>query len=218
MKIRFVLTAIFSLTISGSAFAQSFEIFDVAFGSAPVNGSNILVAALGLPEFDSNLGTLQGVTLTLTSTFNGSIFVYNNPPGPPVFQTVKASLYAAAFDSGAFPPPVFSFPSASVSGTVETGGSTFPISVTSSQSGSPTTIGSYEAAGGGSRTIDVYGGVENVTSSSLTSGPGPFSCFGDLKVDYTYAAIPEPATYATVLGVAALGLAAIRRKRQVACP
>ncbi len=60
---------------------------------------------------------------------------------------------------------------------------------------------------------DLYN-VGNTAIPSVTELVGTFAVWQNGDLTFTVAAIPEPSTYAAILGVATLGFAALRRRKQ----
>jgi hypothetical protein len=225
MKTRFVISALFSVAVSAGAFAQSFQSYDAIFGQPTplaVGAPNFPVT-LNLPEFNSNLGTLQDVTLTLTSTSDGTVSVINfsnvaqsftnafarmtvnltGPDGTSTSVTPVSTVAAGIANPGSFVISNFN-----------------PVGSTVSDSVNATNLGLYEAAGGGTLDLTVDSSAFGTYGGTGTPGEvgfgGSASASGDVLVKYSFVAIPEPATYAALVGFAAFGFAAIRRRRQVA--
>jgi hypothetical protein len=67
MRFHRLFTLLLGLAVAATVSAQSTETFDVSFGAFNADGST----TIALPEFDTNLGTLVGASLTLSSTLTG---------------------------------------------------------------------------------------------------------------------------------------------------
>ncbi|MGA3007756.1 MAG: choice-of-anchor E domain-containing protein, partial [Opitutaceae bacterium] len=168
------------------------------------------------PTFNSNLGTLQAVTLTLDSSFDGSIDFYVPP------QAFMPEQYNASTGTNDF---VYDsqdnlltsvLAPGYVSGTTVPGENSAPVSGRASTFAALTPLSSYESAGNGSLTFEVGGDAVGGFEVGPYFGAPELTAYGDLSIAYEYSAIPEPSTYAAVAGITVLGLAVFRRKRQAA--
>lgn len=224
MKARITLSILVAMAAAASASAQTVQTFDDVFAMTPIAvGAPNFPIAVSLPEFNSNLGTLQSVAITLTSTIDASASVYNLGSSPESFGFAAADFTPAGEGITVTGPAGASItyqPSIYINGGVANPGSNDYGTVSSTfQDTVLPGISGYEAPGGGTLNFSV-----NSSALGTYSGSPGFPLFygasadagGDVKVTYTYAPIPEPATYAAVLGAAALGLA-IHRRRQIAC-
>jgi hypothetical protein len=172
-----------------------------------------------LPEFDSNLGTLQAVNLTLTSTINGSVSIFNLTGASQSFTNALASLTIGVTGpdgTAASVTPVVTVPF----GTVNPGETDFgPLSNVASSSVTASTLSSYEAVGGGSLSFAVVsssGGYYQGTSVPGVFFGGAVSSSGDVDVAYTFTPVRVPDSLCTggTLAVA-LGLLGLIRRRLV---
>jgi hypothetical protein len=76
----------------------------------------------------------------------------------------------------------------------------------------------YQTANGTWVLTGILSGAGDLMSGNMDLGPGTISVdlpdyLGQVDGDIDSVAIPEPATYAAILGLAALGLAVIHRQR-----
>ncbi len=223
MKISLLFSLLAGLTVPAGVFAQTLQTYDAVFGlptPLPVGAPNFPLT-LTVPEFDSNLGTLDAVNLTLTSTIAGSVSVVN--------FTGTAQPFNNAFSSMTITVTGPAGTAVSVSPEVAVGsGSANPgvfvitnfgnLTNTASNTVSASTLSPYEAAGGGTLNLTVdSSGYGNYGGSAVNSGTvgfgGSASASGDVEIVYTYFSIPEPASYAALFGLAALGFVIARRKR-----
>jgi len=200
-------------------------------GSAFAAGNNTF-AGFGLSKFDTSLGTLTGVTLTInkfsiqgsfTATavsgsgdlnYFGTIATLRQDPSNTLGFTTRTGIEST--DDNVVITPVV--------GTTLTEGQTQVFSITEFifLSDIDTTIDSslwsaYQGTG------DILFQIRNNPTATLTAETAQFSntlatSFADLTVTYTYtpAPIPEPSTYGAILGGLALVGAAIRRRRKSA--
>jgi hypothetical protein len=173
---------------------------------------------LTLPEFDSSLGTLQAVNLTLTSTINGSVSIFNLTGASQSFTNALASLTIGVTGpdgTAASVTPVVTVPF----GTVNPGETDFgPLSNVASSSVTASTLSSYEAVGGGSLSFAVVsssGGYYQGTSVPDVFFGGAVSSSGEVDIAYTFlpARVPDSLNIAGAL-IAAMALLGWLRHRQ----
>jgi hypothetical protein len=212
------------LAIAATASAQSVESFDVVFANmnSPIiaNATDSFV----IPEFDTNLGTLQSVSLTLNSTLIGYAKVQDIGGSPGNFSNASADFSTSGNNITLSGPdglieiahPVIT----GFSGSVGAGSSAMSTGISNvfSATALDSNLAPYENAGGGSLSealtlsgLGTFGGTQ-IGSQQVFFG-GEATASGDLSVKYTFAPIPEPSSYAVFFGAAALGLALLRRKQ-----
>lgn len=210
-----------SLALCAGAASAAFVEYSTVLPSNPTPFST----TFSVPLFNSNLGTLNGVTLSLVSNIVGRIDVFNNLGTPQGFTNAFASIPVTVRSGG---PDATSVTAVAVSvlssGTATPG---FPISsfagIASTASNSvnvlPVNFASYIGAGGvnalftASSTGGSYGG---------TSVPGLFFggsavADGAFTVRYDYDAVstvPVPAA-ALLFGSGLLSLGAVWRRRRL---
>jgi hypothetical protein len=224
MKAHRILPLLAGLTIAAAASAQSTETFDVVFASAgsPLDANG--TATIALPQFDTNLGTLDSVSLTLNSTLIGYAKVLDPFAGTGTFTNAWAdfsssgnyiTLSGPAGLTETAHPFITGF-----SGTVPGNSSVLSPGISSSfgTAASDSNLSLYEAAGGGTLNENISFSAFGTYSGTQVGGNQVFfgseaTASGDLSVEYTFTAIPEPSTYAAILGAAVLGFAFIRRRR-----
>ena len=178
---------------------------------------------VSLQKFDTNLGTLTGVTISFTSNVNSIVKVVNLTGVPQSFTNAQASI----------PFSVIGPDSSSASGTAVTtvgsgnigaglGPHDFP--------GLPTTASGdvivpssnwsdYQGVGVTYADFDFIGanGTFSGSSANLVFFGGSAVADGHIVITYDYetAAVPEPSTFALgACGLVAAGLGCVRRKRQ----
>ena len=212
---------------SASAATISFSNTATAFG-------DVTYVNLALSQFDSSLGTLTGVTITvnelsiggsiqLTSigqdgtfnNFNTSVRLRQSPANTLGFSTLN---YSATSDiEGTNVVTVTPGPGSTLSADVLT---TISISEyiflsNSSSEVASTFWGGYIGSG------DILFQVRNDPTASVTANTSnftgvPATSFADMTVTYTYTPVPEASTYGLILGGLALAGAAVRRRKQLA--
>ena len=226
IKYALGLAGISALLVAVPAGAASAETFTVNYASsgAPyvVPASETNVYTFGLPQFDSSLGSLVDVKLTLTSFDQVNVALYNvaatnesySAASASASVAVNTSLYGlvtlttntTAFGAGSVAPGLTTLAggyvtvqksltlTSSLAPFLGTGNLAYTIGV-------PTEIGSYSVTSG------APGGTLFVGGSATT--------YGNVLVEYDYATpspVPEPGVIA-MAGVGAAFLLAMRRRK-----
>ena len=199
---------------------------DLGSASSPVAfGTFSFPYSLTLPKFNSNLGTLDSMTLTLTAeqshvscdllNLSSVAQPYTDAMTVPFgFHGLAPHGEVVAIDlpgTGPFSGVTSSlFMGFTLAGTTTFGSLTDSVNVASSS------FATYESNGGGTFSVAMQLSSTNPVGS-VTNGSLYASMFGDtygnLAVTYSYTPIPEPATCAAGFGAAALGFAIWRRRR-----
>jgi len=204
-----------------------------AYGDTLVQTNSASVDHIGYDfnfnQFDSTLGTLTGVELTITSTAGGNFTISNASRSTTTSVTnIQDYLYLVSYQldelSGGTNLPTINLATTITSGSnpVSKQIGAVPGSTTFSITSSPAqylanndsfnlTISSYTGVG------TVTFNLTDATSATLTGGtPTPnYNNISDpttVKLAYTYTAIPEPSTYA-FFGLGALALVVAYRRR-----
>jgi hypothetical protein len=219
-KRHFILPGIaVAVTVLATPVIAAIQIFSVDYGAfsspLPIGSSE----GLDLVQFDPSRGTLTGVTLTLSS-FDTVVSEVYNPGGvstaytgatakmPITVSALGGLTTTAAGNAGPFA-GVSTGPGISVAGTAPI------ISLQNTVSVSPMDFGFYEGADALSFTVTVDSSVESFSGSSsspLFFGGNGFS-YGNVAIEYTYCAVPEPGT--TCAGLAAMGICGIELARRI---
>lgn len=193
-------------------------------------GTNAPSFTTNLPYnlFDSNLGTLTGVTVELTTASTATVTIANLT-GTPQSYTNASAVFPLTVTG---PPGSTTYVSTSISatsagGTVAPNSSVnIPVTGTSDSGAIPipnvpsTTWPTYfEAPGGGTDTFPFVftasAGTYSVTGGDLLVG-GSGSVGGTVTLVYTYQAtgtVPEPGTWALVVASAGVSIAGLRRRK-----
>jgi len=184
-------------------------------------------------QFDSSLGTLTGVQLTITSIAAGSFTIVNSSPSSTTdVSNIINSLYVSSYQPDEFNVgtnlPTINLLTTLTSGlnpvakrtSGVNGSTTFSINSAPSQylannfSFNILTISPY--IGSGSVTFM----LQDTTSATLIGGtPSPnYNNISDpttLTLTYSYTAVPEPSTYA-LFGIGAIGMLMVMRRKKTA--
>jgi hypothetical protein len=231
MKARLLLSILAGLATCGFASAQTnlleSTIFNFGSGTANALPTTTAPANVAVAKFDPSLGTLNSVSLTLQAS--GTVFAteFNSTSVNQNYSNSWATLNFGV--KGPDGSTISIHPTTGLPGFAGTaapyaiqitGSSPFSLSPASVYASS-SNLGAYEAPGGGFFTLSFNSdGVPDGPISSSIQAPSGVSTSGDatvqgtVTVTYSYTPIPEPATYAGLLGAAALGLV-IRRRKQV---
>jgi len=191
----------------------------VTAAPAAVGGS----LTFNLPQFNSNLGTLNSVTLILTPRFGDFGYsVYNASSTP---QTV--SYAGVSHPAGTLSSVNALIPLAATFGSTETHQTAAPFSVAPGVSsgilpfslfGYTTPSVTVDAGSFSSATSALVFDLNSSGTATSFGSPG-FPLFygwfgnvgGSLEINFNYTAVPEPATTTELAGISALGILCIHR-------
>lgn len=205
---------LFALTAAVSPAATLFQSatfgpanFSESFASMGETGQLTFTPALAgtFDAFDPALGELTAATFTFSFTFNvsnvsGDADGWVTVAGGGGFRWGDSMLYGTGVSGGdntPVPLETIDF-DAAINGTLTT---TDPMQLAALMGSGTETFGFYP-------TLVLNGSSPNLAGEfTLTSGTLT------MTFDYTGAVIPEPAAFATLAGMAGLGLAMLRRRR-----
>lgn len=225
MKFKLLAIALLGLSSAVLTPAQTVLSSTAYFGteSAPLSLDD-LPSSLNLLTFDSSLGELTNVVLTLELTGASlSSRVVNLSPDTKSFLDAHTDLNlqmtgpgnatanvtaASELFNGTAAGPMFAVTTA---GTSVHGKKNGLIQI------SPADIGAFSGSGSGHFSVNLLrsltsGGTAN---SSAVAFLGDATIFGNVRVDYSYmplAAVPEPSTWAFISALAVFGGVILRRR------
>ncbi len=213
MKKPVALAVLGILAASGSMFASLSETFTHTIAATPIP----FTTAFTLMSFDSTLGTLTGVTITLTDNTSPVLMVANISSDSESFTDGSVSIpFTVSVDGLSL--------AATATGSVASGianpgmnyYSVAPFSGSTSTNVSSANFAYFEAPGGTplSFTAATGRGTYSGTGAAALLFGGDGSTGGTTTVVYSYASTltPEPALFGS-LGFGLLGLVLVARKR-----
>jgi len=217
--------SIFALT-AAAASASAATISDTNFAVDFADG--VATTQLSLSQFDSSLGTLTGVTVTVNDVSYLGSFTVTTPDTESVLNSVSGRATLSADTAGlgftqiGQRTDVLSIIDQSLPLNLASGLNSFEIDILTVVSNSSQQIASefWSAYIG---TGDVIFAVRsnpftNIVGFGFNPDLSNLAVGAEITVTYTYdaAPIPEPSTYGLILGGLALAGAAIRRRKQSA--
>ena len=217
---------IFALTAAAATASAS----TVSFNNSAFAAGNSTYFNIDLSKFDTSLGTLTGVTVTInefsvqgsfTATavsgsgdlnFFGTTATLRQDPSNTLGFTIRNGTESTD-DNIVITPSV---------GTTLSEGQTQTFTITEyiflsnvASSVDSSFWSAYQGSG------DILFQLRNSPTATLTAETAQFSntlatSFADMTVTYTYTPVPEPSTYGMILGGLALAGAALRRRQKAA--
>jgi hypothetical protein len=221
------LKAIAVLGLAVSAFARPAAATVIAGSctSVALSPTELTNATMSCGKFDSNLGTLTSISLTINGHIEGTISLHNSGAASADGAGTTNSVFSANALAGfTLPGTLFNLSYSTGTQTLVSGGNYLSGLLTADGSAGPmvntSSLGGYQDAGGvGSFLITlntlsgllITGGGGNFTGGQSTSA----SASATLSYEYstTPPPVPEPASMA-LLGTGLLGLGAMLRRRR----
>ncbi len=205
------------------AMASSASAIIINGSCGSVSGPTELNGSFSCTMFDSDLGTLNSVTLTIDGSITGDIGLTNTAADARTTSaTSSASFIAGALAGFSLPNPLFTPSFGTGSQTILSGQTVTFLGLTGGGSTGPllnnSILAPYEAAGGGNFSISVetlsgvsiVGGGGQISSSFATNASATATVVYDYSVNNQN--VPEPASMA-ILGMSMLTLGMARRRR-----
>jgi hypothetical protein len=219
MKLRSISIFVSSLLACGLARA---DILTYLADSVPDSDTNWTVNMAGVSAFNPSLGTLTQVKLNFSSTISQSLYAHNDNaitstagPLPYSAQSLVSLSVSLAGGPAIFTSSPFNF---SHSGSLTSSQTWFDsTTVTWNPQTIYTSANDLALFSGSTPLLFTATATDDglFTASPGNGGAGHYSsAAGQLTVEYTYSPIPEPATYAALLG--SLTLMAIEHRRRAA--
>jgi hypothetical protein len=217
---RFLIPAFLLACAAGTAQAgtESFTAY-----TNPAYEKPSFTQTLELSKFNTNLGTLTGITFTVTNNVNGYISIYNSDTLSHTWTDATTSDTVTATGPGSSPATAVTTSTISMaSGMAGAGVTNYTPATTSTTTSPSTTVAMsewhlYQGSGNASVAFSFVAspmtsmGTETGGSGDLYFG-GKITAGGSITITYTYTpfAVPEPASMG-LLGIGMAGLLSFRR-------
>lgn len=217
MKTHRLLSLVAGLMLAGAAQAQQV----VSYFAAMPRTTTSWTKALQLPGFDTNLGTLTQVKLSYSGEAWQSLFAENSSAGGSTYDLTTTATLTVGKQAG---PTLVSLAPMGFHRTGSVGafdgnldfvgssGVTFSQHVMGNGVFFDADLASYLSMSPINFSASASGVSTLISGGNFAKGAST-SAAASLSVEYTYAAIPEPSTYAVILGAAMLGFVTIRRRQ-----
>jgi hypothetical protein len=227
LKRTLLLTALAIATVIGGA--SGTQAASVTYTSSTFTGVTPYTQNLSVTKFDTSLGTLTGISITVSSQASADIGVVNNTGTDLAFSNASASSQVTVSTTvGTATSVDVTASTANVSGTATANTTTTVAGPLGSLVTSGAAIiaaadfGNYEGSGSGTVDLKVDAGVGNYSGSGVSGlffgGSTTVASFVTVTYDYTpVAAVPEP-TSSAMFGIGivlAVGLGWGRRRREL---
>jgi len=218
MKPQCFFSLIAGLVLAGSAQAQQVV---ASFSSEILRTTTDWTQTLQLPGFDASLGTLTQVKLSYAGEIWQSLQAENLGAGPATYDqttTATLSLGKTAGPTLFSPAPIVFHQTGSLSGFDGTPDFAGPSGVASDLDTKTNgfildpNLASYLSLNPISFDVSVASVTPAITGGNFLTGNKTDAAVS-LSVEYTYTAIPEPSTFAVILGAGVLGFVTIRRRK-----
>ena len=169
-----------------------------------------------LPEFNTALGHLTDIQITLTTDGLLQADVINFGPAADFINAQAKETVTMAAPGGAH--STVSLATTPFSGSIAAGasvqGPVVLLAGTDASHVAPADFSAYEYSGGGGSTLDV-----NLSGAPFYDGAGPIglffggdaSAYGSVEIQYDYTAVPETGALWAELGILACGFAGFSR-------
>lgn len=218
MKSHHIYSLIAGMLLTGAAQAQQI----VSFRGEILKTSTDWTQTLQLPRFDARLGSLTQVKLSYAGEVWQTLYAENKSPTASTYDLTATATLALSRLSGPklFAPVPITLHRAGALGAFDgnldfagTSGDRFCQDFAFTRVFMDPNLDCYVGSGSIGFIASAVGCSTLISGGNFVKG-GSTSAAASLSVEYSYATIPEPSAFAVMLGVAAVGVVALRRRRQ----